>query len=67
MVAASQIEAPTHRDTLPPDWSPPAMLLGDFMDNAVRDHGDRPAVDFMGRTWTYRALGRLVERAARGF
>jgi len=54
-------------ETLAPDWSPPEMLLSDLIDNAVRDHGARPAIDFMGRTWTYRAVGRLVERAARGF
>lgn len=55
------------RDTLSPDWSPPPMLLGDLIDQTVRDHGPRIAVDFMGRTWTYRALGRMIERAARGF
>jgi acyl-CoA synthetase (AMP-forming)/AMP-acid ligase II len=43
------------------------MLLGDLIDQTVRDHGPRIAVDFMGRTWTYRALGRMIERAARGF
>lgn len=67
MVAASPPDAPLQTHDMPPEWSPPAMLLGDLIDNAVRDHGDRPAVDFMGRTWTYRALGRMIERAARGF
>lgn len=41
-------------------------LLTDLLDEAVRKWPDRVAIDFMGRTWTYRALGRLVERAARG-
>jgi len=67
MVAAPQIETPPLADAMPPDWAPPPMLLGEFIDHAVRDHGERLAVDFMGRTWTYRALGRMVERAARGF
>lgn len=40
----------------------PAMLAG-----AVRRFGDRPALDFFGRRWTYAELGDAVERAAEGF
>ena len=41
-------------------------LLTDLIDRAVDHHGDRPAVDFMGRIWTYREIGELSLRAARG-
>ena len=32
----------------------------------MRVYGDRIAIDFLGRRWTYSELGALVERAARG-
>jgi long-chain acyl-CoA synthetase len=41
-------------------------LLGDLLDCAVAEHPDWPAIDFLGRRWTYAELGRLVRRAARG-
>ncbi|MBW8743612.1 MAG: long-chain fatty acid--CoA ligase [Sphingomonas sp.] len=41
-------------------------LLTDLLDKAVAQHGGRPAIDFLGRRWTYRELGELVRRAARG-
>jgi long-chain acyl-CoA synthetase len=34
-------------------------------DTAAR-HGARPAIDFMGRVWSYGELGLLVDRAAKG-
>ena len=40
--------------------------LGALLDATVAAHGDRPAIDFLGRRWTYAELGRLVDRAARG-
>jgi long-chain acyl-CoA synthetase len=40
--------------------------LTDLLDHAVATWPDRIAIDFMGRTWTYKALGTLVEHAARG-
>ena len=33
-------------------------LLGDLLDRAVAEHPDWTAVDFFGRCWTYRALGK---------
>jgi long-chain acyl-CoA synthetase len=36
------------------------------LDRAVRDYPSRTAIYFMGRRWSYRQLGRLVERAAKG-
>ncbi|PZU09844.1 long-chain fatty acid--CoA ligase [Sphingomonas sp.] len=58
----------------PLDQQPPATreqdaharLLTDLLDNAVALYPERPAIDFLGRTWSYRELGRLVDRAARG-
>jgi long-chain acyl-CoA synthetase len=42
------------------------MLVGDLLMGTVRDHGNRPAVDFLGRCWTWTRIGDLVSRAARG-
>jgi long-chain acyl-CoA synthetase len=41
--------------------------LFDVLDQAVRRFADRPALDFLGRRYTYAELGRLVDRAAKGF
>lgn len=41
-------------------------LLSEIFDRAVARHPDRPAVDFIGRRWTYGDIGDLVDRAARG-
>ena len=37
-----------------------------LLEDAVRDFPDRPAIDFMGRRWTYRQLDEAVTRATRG-
>src|ERR1700747_1032911 len=37
-----------------------------ILDGAVAKWPDRPAIDFMGRRITYRDLGDLVNRAAKG-
>lgn len=44
----------------------PPRLLTDLIDAAVRDHGQRRAIDFLGRHWTYAEIGALVDRAAAG-
>lgn len=51
-----------------PDEMPPIAprLLTDLLDHAIERHGDWPAIDFMGRKWTYAELGELSRRAARG-
>ena len=51
---------PTETEPLRP------RLLTELLDKAVRNHGERVALDFLGRTWTYAEVGELVERAARG-
>lgn len=50
--------------SLPPAYTRPIPAL---LDEAVRLHGDRPAMHFLGRRYTYRELGALVDRAAAGF
>ena len=38
----------------------------DYLDRAAAKFSDSPAIEFLGRRWTYGALGKLVDRAARG-
>ncbi|WP_254694592.1 long-chain-fatty-acid--CoA ligase [Alloyangia pacifica] len=45
----------------------PSGTMSDLLDTAVRLHGDRPAMHFLGRRYSYRELGALVDRAAAGF
>ena len=40
--------------------------LWDLFDQAVGRYADKPCLDFLGRGWTYRQVGRLVDRAAAG-
>ncbi len=51
------------------DWG--AELVGRplyaLLDDAVRDYPKRPFLDFLGKIYTYREVGKLVARAARGF
>ena len=51
------------------DWAAPlpARPLFAFLDDAVARFGDRPCLDFVGRTYSYRDVGRLVDRAVKGF
>ncbi len=37
-----------------------------YFEQTVRDHGNRPAVDFMGKIWTYGEIGALVDSTAAG-
>jgi long-chain acyl-CoA synthetase len=48
------------------DSLPRPRLLTELLDHAVEEHGERTAIDFLGRTWTYDAIAHLVRRAARG-
>jgi long-chain acyl-CoA synthetase len=50
------------------DWHAdiPVKPLYALLDDTVALHGHQPAFDFMGRTWTYGALGELVDRFACG-
>ncbi len=48
------------------DLLQPIPLLDALTETVVR-FGDRPATDFFGKRLSYAELGRLIERAARGF
>jgi long-chain acyl-CoA synthetase len=50
------------------DWqqSFEPKLLGAMLDSAVSAHGPRPCIYFMGKRTTYRELGALSDRVARG-
>ena len=41
--------------------------LTKFLDDAVADYGDRGCISFRGKRFSYREVGDLVDRAARGF
>lgn len=41
--------------------------LASLFDETVTAHPHSPAVDFLGRRYTYADIGQLVDRAARGF
>ncbi len=45
----------------------PLMPVQNLLDDAVRRWAENPAIEFMGATLTYRELGDLVNRAAKGF
>jgi long-chain acyl-CoA synthetase len=45
----------------------PLVPVQQLLDDAVRRWPDHPAIEFMGRTLTYREFGALVNRAAKGF
>jgi long-chain acyl-CoA synthetase len=50
------------------DWSAPLPVtpLYEILDDAVRQYPDKSAVDFLGKLYSYRELGDLVARAAKG-
>jgi long-chain acyl-CoA synthetase len=41
--------------------------LHELILDAAAAHGDKPCLDFMGRAYSYREIGGLVRRAAKGF
>ncbi len=51
------------------DWNHAfeARPLFDLADRAAADHPDKIAVEFLGRSYTFAEIGRLIDRAARGF
>ncbi|SMF67273.1 long-chain acyl-CoA synthetase [Azospirillum oryzae] len=51
------------------DWAMPipARPLTELLEGAVARHGDKPCLNFLGKRTSYRELGGLVDRAARGF
>ena len=61
-------DRPASSSSHQPEEMPPIAprLLTDLLDHAVERHGKWPAVDFMGRQWTYAEIGELARKAARG-
>ncbi|WP_395459083.1 long-chain fatty acid--CoA ligase [Azospirillum melinis] len=51
------------------DWAMPIPVrpLTELLEGAVARHGGKPCLNFLGKRTSYRELGRLVDRAARGF
>jgi long-chain acyl-CoA synthetase len=51
------------------DWDEeiPVKPLFTFIDDSVKKFGDNPCIDFLGKKYTYREIGDLVSRAAKGF
>ena len=45
----------------------PLMPVQQLLDDAVKRWPDNPAIEFMGRTLTYREFGALADKAAKGF
>ncbi|WP_049792561.1 long-chain-fatty-acid--CoA ligase [Polymorphum gilvum] len=43
-----------------------ARATHEYLEDAVRSFPGRPAVDFLGKAWTYREIGELVNRTAAG-
>ncbi|MEO9166929.1 MAG: long-chain fatty acid--CoA ligase [Aestuariivirga sp.] len=45
----------------------PLKPIYSLLDEAVASRGQSPAMDFLGRQWSYGELGELVDKAAAGF
>lgn len=51
------------------DWHAelPQRPLYDILDDSVRQFGERPCLDFLDRKFTYAQVGKMADRAAKGF
>jgi long-chain acyl-CoA synthetase len=51
------------------DWRArfPEQPLYQLIEDSVARFGDRPCLDFLGKSYSYAEVGRLVRRAAKGF
>jgi len=51
------------------DWSSPILerAVDKILDEAVASFPDQPCIDFLGKVTSYREMGDLVARAAKGF
>lgn len=58
--------AAAYADGVPLDVDIPDITLADMFDSAVDKYSSRIAVDFFGREFTYRDLGKQVARTAAG-
>ena len=60
-------EASSAGHPVPAGWTPEPIPVGDLLVRSAARHGDRVALDFMGRTWSYAALLGDATKAAHGF
>lgn len=51
---------------IPWDMTLPHETLTEVLEATVAAHGDKPALEFMGRSWRYAELGDMVARVAAG-
>lgn len=51
---------------IPWDMTLPHETLTEVLEATVAAHGDKPALEFMGRSWRYAELGEMVARVAAG-
>ncbi|GGB92604.1 dicarboxylate--CoA ligase PimA [Novosphingobium endophyticum] len=67
-LAGSKTHPAQPPSSLVPEEMPPISprLLTDLLDHAAERHGNWPAIDFMGRKWTYAEVADLARKAARG-
>ena len=42
------------------------LPIPEYLAQSVKEFSNRPAIDYMGKTWSYQELGELVERATLG-
>ncbi|WP_082124922.1 long-chain-fatty-acid--CoA ligase [Aurantiacibacter luteus] len=67
MVAAQAASHPIDTSRiLAADGTLRPRLLTELLDHAVTTYPERVCVDFLGREWTYGAIGSLVDRVAAG-
>jgi long-chain acyl-CoA synthetase len=63
-----QVNAPvTIGHPVPPGWAPDPLPVGELLVRSASAHGERIALEFMGRTWSYAGLLRKATAAAQGF
>lgn len=50
-------------------WDAPLepRSLIEFIDTSIQTYGSKPCIDFLGRKYTYAEVGRLIDKAAKGF
>ena len=66
MAAAEPLWLSSYGPGVPAHLEYGETTLSDQLERSVARHGQRPALDFLGRTTTYAAFGEHVERVAEG-
>jgi long-chain acyl-CoA synthetase len=56
----------SYADGVPHEIPLPTGSLSDLIRASVTEFGDRPAIEFFGREWSYAELGAQIDRAAEG-